>query len=52
MTNRLRPARAFRQNQHPDRSRWLVPVTLGVLGLLTLALILFAIGVLVGLVRF
>ena len=38
--------------QRRDRSRWLVPAAIGVLGLITLTLILFALGVLVGLIRF
>jgi hypothetical protein len=52
MTNPPQPSDSLRRNEHPDRSRWLVPAAIGILGLITLVLILFAFGVLLGLIRF
>ncbi|HET6845339.1 MAG TPA: hypothetical protein VFH29_00810 [Anaerolineales bacterium] len=44
-------ARVRRPNE-ADRARWLVPAAIGILGLITLVLILFAFGVLLGVIRF
>jgi hypothetical protein len=52
MVNRQRPRTTTQRDTGSDRFRWLVPATLGMLGLLTMALVLFALGVLVGVVRY
>lgn len=52
MSDRPQPTTALRRDRHPDRARWLVPVAISILGFITLILILFALGVLLGLIRF
>ena len=52
MSNRVRPTATLRRNRVTDSSRWLVPAAIGVLGLVTVVLILFAFGVLIGLIHF
>jgi hypothetical protein len=52
MSGRSQSAATFRRRNGPDRARWLVPAAIGILGLITLVLILFALGVLLGLIRF
>jgi hypothetical protein len=52
MPNLSRPAVAIARNRRPHRAGWLVPAAIGLLGLITVLLILFAFGVLVGLIHF
>jgi hypothetical protein len=52
MSDRQQPAAPIRRIRQPDRARWIVPAAIGVLGLITLVLILFAFGVLLGLIHF
>jgi hypothetical protein len=52
MPNHSRPYPALGPNPRREHSRWLVPISIGILGIITVALILVALGVLMGLVRF
>ena len=52
MTNRSQSAHTLTRSRGQDRSRWIVPAAIGILGLITVVLILFAFGVLLGLVHF